>query len=233
MFFDFDEFKVVTFDCYGTLIDWESGILAAIRPALQSHGQHLDDIPLLQMYGQIEAETERQDYRPYRQILRDVVAGYGLRLGFTPTNAEMESLPDSLASWKPFPDTVPALRLLKKNYKLGIISNIDDHLFAASAKQLEIPFDFVVTAEEARSYKPSRNNFHIALFKAGIQPEQLLHVAESLYHDVEPAKSLGISTVWVNRVTKCGDFGATLPANEFPDMQAPDLISLARLAVED
>ena len=231
--FDFDEFRVITFDCYGSLIDWENGILGALQPIVRAHGRTIDDIKLLQMYGEIEPDLQYGSYRPYRQVLREVVAGIGLRLDFSPTLAEMEALPNSLTSWNPFPDTVAGLRRLKRRYKLGVISNIDDDLFAASEKKLQVPLDYVVTAQQARTYKPSLNNFHIALEKMGVTVQQVLHVAESLYHDVVPAKSLGISTVWVNRTTRRGAFGATRPADEQPDMQVPDVLSLAMLAVND
>ena len=189
--FDFDGFRVVTFDCYGTLIDWETGILSALQPIVAAHGRTITDIALLQMYGEVESGIESGNYLPYRQVLHEVVAGIGLRLDFSPTREEMEALPNSIPDWQPFAETVAALKQLKSVYKLGVISNIDNDIFAASEMKLQVPFDFVVTAEEARSYKPSHNNFQLALQKAGVPKEQVLHVAESLYHDVVPARALG------------------------------------------
>jgi hypothetical protein len=122
----FDRFRVLTFDCYGTLIDWETGIFSALRPILASHGKALADSALLDLYSELEAESEQGDFQPYREVLQSVVRGFGQRLGFVPTAAEMSSLPESLSNWRPFSDTVPALLELKKRYQLAVISNVDD-----------------------------------------------------------------------------------------------------------
>lgn len=230
---DFDRYSVLTFDCYGTLIDWESGILGALKPVFANRGVSISDDELLERYGEIEADLEGGVYKPYRQILREAVAGLGLRYNFSPTATEMEMLPNSVQYWRPFPDTVKALRQLKKRYKLAILSNIDDDLFTASAKQLEVPFDEVITASQVKSYKPSHNNFEQALRRIGVPRGQLLHVAQSIYHDVIPTRALGISSVWVNRRKGLIGSGATLPAEGQPDLEVPDLQSLADLLVED
>jgi 2-haloacid dehalogenase len=156
---DFDSFKILTFDCYGTLIDWESGIFSALRPILASHGKTVTDFKLLEMYSELEAQAEQGEFHPYREVLQTVVRGFGERLGFAPTDSETRSLPESLAGWKPFPDTVAALRRLKSRYQLAVISNVDDDLFAYSAPRLEVPFDQVITAQQARAYKPSLDIF--------------------------------------------------------------------------
>ena len=119
---------------------------------------------------------------------------------------------DSIKNWQPFPDTVAALEALKQKYKLAVISHIDDDVFAATAKHLKVEFDWLITAEQVRSYKPSTRNFEIALETMGISADKLLHVAQSIYHDIVPATSMGISTVWVNRRHDKTGFGATLPA---------------------
>lgn len=227
---DFAAFQVLTFDCYGTLIDWESGILGALRPLLAAHGQALDDGALLALYSELEPAVQQESYRPYRQVLEEVVRAFGRRLGFTPTQAEAQSLPDSLRDWLPFPDTVAALRSLKRRYRLGVISNIDDDLFAFSAQHLQVPFDFLVTAQQARSYKPSSNNFRMALDRIGLPPAKVLHCAESLYHDVVPARSLGLATAWVNRHAGRARPSATRSADVRPDLEVPDLKTLAALA---
>ena len=170
---DFSRFRVITFDCYGTLIDWEAGILGAIRPVLVAHGAELTDPEILRLYGELEAEAESSPYQPYREVLCEVVRGFGARLGFRVSEGEQQSLPSSLATWKPFPDTVAALRRLKSQLKLGIISNVDDDLFAASARRLEVEFDFVTTAGQARAYKPSHEIFRLAQAKMGVLPEHL------------------------------------------------------------
>jgi len=227
---DLSRFQIITFDCYGTLIDWESGIFEAIRPILSAHGAHLSDGEILRLYGEIEAEEESGAYREYKEILRAVVRGFGIRLGFVPGAKEQQSLPDSLANWKPFPDTVAALRQLKKKYKLGIISNIDDDLFALSSPKLEVDFDHVITAAQARAYKPSLEIFRLAQSRIGIAPEHWLHAGQSVYHDVVPAQSLGVSTVWVNRPSLRPGAGAAKHASGQPDLEVTSLQALADLA---
>lgn len=228
---DFSRFQVITFDCYGTLIDWESGILGALRPLLAAHGQALDDGAILALYSELEPEVQQASYRPYREVLEQVVHAFGRRLGFAPSEAEAQSLPFSLRNWLPFPDTVAALRLLKTRYRLGVISNIDDDLFAQTAQHLQVPFDFLVTAQQAGSYKPSTRNFTLALERIGLPAEKVLHAAESLYHDVAPARSLGLATVWVNRHAGQSRPSATRTAQIKPDLEVPDLKTLAALAV--
>lgn len=190
----------LSFDCYGTLIDWERGILAALKPRFPS----TPDAELLRRYGQIEAELEAGPYRPYRDILRDA----GERLGAT----------FDLEDWEPFPDTAEALRRLGRRYKLAILSNVDDELFAASARKLGIHFDAIVTAQQCRSYKPSLNNFLLLRERLGEAP---LHCAQSLFHDHVPARALGWRTAWVKR-------GAVIGADVDlrPDLAVDDLAAL-------
>jgi 2-haloacid dehalogenase len=225
---DLGRFKVLTFDCYGTLIDWETGIFSALRPILAAHGRVITDSSLLETYSTLEAEAEQGEFQPYREVLQSVVRGFGQRLGFTPTTAEIRSLPESLATWRPFPDTVPALRELKKRYQLAVISNVDDVLFAATAPQLKVSFDNVITAGQARCYKPCLEIFKMALTRIGIPPSGVLHVAQSIYHDVIPAKSLGISTVWVNRPSPRPGAGAAKAASANPDLEVAGLTALSK-----
>jgi len=225
---DLGRFKVLTFDCYGTLIDWETGIFSALRPILAAHGKPVTDSTLLEMYSTLEAEAEQGEFQPYREVLHSVVRGFGQRLGFTPTPAEMRSLPESLATWRPFPDTVPALRELKKRYQLAVISNVDDDLFAPTAQQLKVPFNHVITAGQARCYKPCLEIFKTALNRIGVPLGQVLHVAQSIYHDVIPAKSLGISTVWINRPSPRPGAGASKAASANPDLEVADLTALGK-----
>jgi 2-haloacid dehalogenase len=227
--FDFSRFGIITFDCYGTLIDWEAGILGAIRPILSAHGAHLSDVEILRMYGEIEAGEESGEYQPYRKILQAVVRGFGTRLGFVPSEKEQQSLPNSLAHWKPFPDTVASLHQLKRKFKLAILSNIDDDLFSATALQLEVNFDHVVTALQARAYKPSLDIFRLAQERIGVLPQQWLHAGQSVYHDVIPAQSLGIATAWVNRPSPLPNSGAAKPAQAKPDVEVSSLKELADL----
>jgi 2-haloacid dehalogenase len=227
---NFRDFRVLSFDCYGTLVDWESGILGAVGPILAAHHKSLPDSALLELYGELEARAEEGEFRPYRQVLQSVVRGFGERLGFTPGEEEISSLPDSLADWKPFPDTVAALHRLKSRYQLAIISNVDDALFAPTAARLEVKFDHIITAQQARAYKPSPGIFKLAEKRIGATRAQWLHAAQSVYHDVVPASSLGIANVWVNRRSHRTGAGAAKAASAHPDLEVPDLQTLAGLA---
>ena len=227
---DLTRFKILTFDCYGTMIDWEGGIFAALRPILAAHGKELSDSALLALYAELEVTTEQGEYLRYRDVLRSVVRGFGQRLGFTPTDAEIHSLPESLAAWQPFPDTVDALRKLGRRYQLAVMSNIDDDLFAVSASKLEVAFSNVITAQQAGCYKPCMNIFRLAEKKIGVSRDQWLHVGQSIYHDVIPAQSLGLATVWVNRRSPRPGAGAAKAAAAKPDLEVPDLQTLAKLA---
>ncbi len=226
---NFTSFQVLTFDCYGTLIDWETGIFSALRPILAAHGKTISDYELLSVYSELEAQAEQGEFHPYREVLQSVVRGFGERLGFKPTEAEVRSLPDSLATWPPFPDTIAALRTLKASCRLAILSNVDDDLFAATARRLEVSFDHVITAQQARAYKPSLQVFKLAQERIGAAPGQWLHVGQSIYHDVIPAKSLGIATVWVNRPSPRPGAGAAKAASGQPDLEVPDLKTLVQL----
>lgn len=229
---DFNQFEVVSFDCYGTLIDWERGILPPLKQLLSNREIDFSDDGTLELFAEFESELEKDenDYIEYRKILQEIVKKFGQRFNFEPTETEsgteINCLVDSIKNWQPFPDTVAALSALKQKYKLAVISNIDDDLFAGTAKHLKVEFDWLITAEKVRSYKPSTRNFEIALETMGIPPEKLLHVAQSVYHDIVPATSMGISTVWVNRRHDKTGFGATMPASGKPDLEVPDLKTL-------
>lgn len=227
---NFDRYEVLTFDCYGTLIDWEGGILGALKPLLAAHQIEMTDDALLELYAEVEADLEKGDYLKYRQVLEAAVQGLGDRLGFTPTDAEKRVLPESVQHWQPFPDTVEALKKLKQKYKLVILSNIDDDLFAGSAKHLQVPFDAIITAEQVQSYKPALNHFNRMLQQLNLSTDQVLHVAQSIYHDIVPARSIGLSTIWVNRRHDRPGFGATPAANAAADITVPDLKTLADMA---
>ncbi len=225
-----DQFEVLTFDCYGTLIDWEIGIWEALRPLLAAHQVNLKPEQALELYGELESAAEAGEYREYKTILRMVLEGFGVRLGFMPSPAELQSFSTCVKDWPAFPDSPGALQALHKKYRLAIISNIDDDLFAFSEKKLQVKFDWIITARQARSYKPSLNNFKVAFERIGIPQSKILHVAQSLFHDIVPAKQLGLACVWINRRHGKAGFGATPPAEAQPDLEAPDLQSLRRLA---
>ena len=227
---ELSHFDVLTFDCYGTLIDWETGILGALRPLLERYGVNVSPDELLTAYAEAESAAESGEFKPYKEVLRQVVRNLGARFGFQPSVDEQRSLPESLRTWQPFPDTVPALKRLHQRYRLSIISNVDDDLFVDTAKLLQVPFDYVTTAFEVGSYKPSFNNFKRALEKMKVGKDRVLHVAQSLHHDVEPARALGIHSVWVNRRQGKPGGGATMKSSAKPDLEVPDLKTLADLA---
>jgi 2-haloacid dehalogenase len=227
---DLGEFEALSFDCYGTLIDWESGILAALRPVLAAHGAEADREKLLASYARHETEVECGPYRRYRDVMAETLRGIGADFGFEPTAAEQETFADSVGDWPPFPDSPPALRKLKGRYGLAVLTNCDDDLFARSERRLGIDFDWVITAQQARSYKPSHRNFELLLSTVEVPRQRVLHIAQSLFHDHAPAKELGMATVWIDRRHDREGAGATPPAEAAPDLVLPDLRSLAELA---
>jgi 2-haloacid dehalogenase len=226
---DFDRYTYLTFDCYGTLIDWERGILAALRPVLDRHGIAIADDAALELYGELESAVETGPYLPYRELLATVMDGFGERLGFVPSADERAALAVSVGDWPPFPDTVEALRALADRFQLVILSNIDDDLFALSARHFGVAFAAVVTAQQVGSYKPDPRNFDALLARLDTAPDRVLHVAQSLFHDIAPANALGLTTVWVNRRHDRPGSGATPPATAHPDLEVPDLRTLAHL----
>jgi 5-(carboxyamino)imidazole ribonucleotide mutase len=224
---DFTQITGITFDCYGTLIDWESGILDALRPVFARAGRDLDEAEVLESFAKYEAEAEQGRYRTYRMVLKSVMeklnAQYKLRVG--PKSRSL--LVNSMSDWKPFPDTVEVLRDLSKRFKLGIVSNVDDRLFVKSRIQLNAPFQIVVTAQQMRMYKPGLRGLDLAFRTLGDGRRQnVLHVAQSLYHDIEPANRLGAPTVWVNRRKGKPGFGATPPAQAKPTLTVTNLREL-------
>jgi len=226
---DLSRFSVLSFDCYGTMIDWEAGIFSALRPILGAHNKRVNDVTLLKIYSELELEAEQKEYVSYREVLQAVVRGFGERLGFDPSEEEVCSLPKSLAAWQPFPDTVGALRELKTRYQLAVISNIDDELFAGTAPKLGVKFDHVITAQQALCYKPCKRIFQIARGRFGVAAERWLHVGQSVYHDVIPAQALGIASVWVNRPSPRAEAGATKAAAGKPDLEVGSLKELVEL----
>jgi len=219
-------FDALTFDCYGTLVDWESGILAAIRPVLAAHGFRMDDEEIHSLYAAFEQRAEAGEYRRYRDVLRAVMQEFSRRLGFQPREREFDCLARSMPDWPPFPDTSRALASLRRRYRLFVLSNVDDDLFALTAPRLGVEMDGIVTAQQLRVYKPSHAFFRDAFARTGVPRERILHVAQSLFHDVAPVAELGLATVWVNRRRGSKGAGATPPAAALPDVEVKDLDEL-------
>ena len=181
---ELDAFDVLTFDCYGTLIDWETGLLTALRVALPgAAGVRVADEALLETYAGHEADAERPPYRTYREVLAAGLRGVAADLGLGVGDEAVARFSESVRDWPPFPDSAEALRRLHERYRLGVITNCDTDLFAASSERLGTDFDWVITAEAARSYKPALAGFELALETIGVPRERVLHVAQSLFHD--------------------------------------------------
>ena len=223
---DLSEVQLITFDCYGTLIDWETGMLGALRVLFPDHAR-ISDEQLLEMYGEIEVRLEAGPYLSYRTVLSRTAKEMGRRLGVDLSDDACRQFAESLKQWPPFPDTVEGLKKLANHYRLGIISNTDDDLFAASHKLLQAPFAMIVTAQQVQSYKPSLRNFEEAMRRAGIPKRNILHAAQSIYHDIVPANSLGLKNVWVNRRFGKQGPGATVAGNAKPGLEVRSLAELA------
>ncbi|MBF6605762.1 MAG: haloacid dehalogenase type II [Chloroflexi bacterium] len=228
---DFDRFDALTFDCYGTLIDWETGILAGLRSVLGPRGIEPPDDELLERYAAAEAAIEAGSYRRYRDVLAGALRAVAAAYDVEPTAAEVAVFGGSVVDWPAFPDSADALARLAGRFRLGVITNCDDDLFAASNRRLGVTFDWIVTAEQVGSYKPSERNFETAFARIDVPRERVLHVAQSLFHDHVPARRFGLSTAWVDRRHGRSGFGATPPAATTPDLTVPDMASLARIAL--
>jgi 2-haloalkanoic acid dehalogenase type II len=190
------QFDYVTFDCYGTLIDWETGIRDAFLRAAREDGIRLDESRVVPTYADVESVVEREGYRRYRDVLAETTRRVGNALGWRVSYAGF--LADSLPSWRPFADTNPALeRLRAAGIRLGILSNIDDDLIAQTRRHFTADFDLVITAQEVGSYKPAPMHFLTARERLGAA--EWIHAAQSNFHDVVPTNALGIPNAWINR----------------------------------
>jgi len=209
--------NTITFDCYGTLIDWSAGLwqsfAAIFGPVVAERKQEW-----FEAYVRVEAEVESGPYRSYREILAVVTERLAREFDLPLPAGREAKLAEMLPGWAPFPDTNAALTRLKKRFRLGVLSNVDKDLFAGTAKQFDVEFDFVVTAEDVRSYKPAHGHFQRLIDSHG-DIETALHVAQSLYHDGAPANKLGLAFVWINRYKELNNTGVR-PLAEFPDLRS-------------
>ncbi len=191
-------FEVVTFDCYGTLVDWESGISTAFARLWKSAGRAVDSQRIVQLHAEIEPQVQAERFRTYREVLDETAARITQRLGVEVPPGLSSFLSRSLERWPPFEDSREALaKLAAAGFRLGILSNVDNDLLAATRRRLGVEFDLLVTAEQVGSYKPSPGHFLEARRRIG--GKSWLHVAQSFYHDIAPAQELGIPAVWINR----------------------------------
>ena len=232
---DVTKFNTLTFDCYGTLIDWERGILAELRPWVDRNGHRdLDDNAILALFGSTEVtcEAETPD-RLYPDILAEVHRRLADQWGIKANPAEAAEFGQSVGRWPAFADSATSLQYLKRYYRLVILSNVDRASFARSNAKLGIAFDRIITAQDVGSYKPSLRNFEHALADLertfGTRKSDILHTAQSLFHDVAPARTMGLATMWINRRKLVGGWGAT-PAPESAGAAATPDIEVASMA---
>jgi putative hydrolase of the HAD superfamily len=229
------DFAALSFDCYGTLIDWESGIAAVLCDWAARRELDLDSEALLAAFADHEARAELQ--RPaelYPLILQRAMRGIGRQFGAQVTEADAAKLGQSVADWPAFEDSPGGLARLAERYKLIILSNVDRESFADSNRRLGVRFDAVLTAQDIGSYKPSQRNFDALLAEAtrlGVSDGKLLHVAQSLFHDHVPAKRAGLPTVWIDRRHGRPGQGATPPAAVRPDWVFRSIAEFADAAV--
>jgi 2-haloalkanoic acid dehalogenase type II len=209
-------YDIVTFDCYGTLIDWETGIATAFTEAASRDGVALDRTTVFAAYREIEPVVEAETYRSYRSVLTETAGRVARKLGWPLPQERARFLPESLPHWQPFPDTNPALeRLAAAGYRLGILSNVDDDLLAGTLRHLSVPFALLVTAQQVGSYKPAPDHFLTARQRIG--EHRWIHAAQSYFHDVVPARTLGIPVAWINRKGEVA-WGGGRAEREFPTL---------------
>lgn len=204
-----NRFDLITFDCYGTLIDWEQGIVTAFQREAMRSGAALDATAIIAAYHAEEPVVESESYLAYRDVLTETSQRVATRLGLSIEPERATFLAESMPHWQPFADTNQALERLAQRYSLGILSNVDDDLLAAARKHFTVAFDLIVTAQQVGSYKPSHGHFIEARRRAG--EARWLHAAQSYFHDIVPARALNIPAAWVNRKQEQADEGGPLP----------------------
>jgi 2-haloacid dehalogenase len=233
------DFKVLTFDCYGTLIDWERGIIEGLKPLTKQIGQELSRDAILETYASHEAfQQQLNPAMPYREILAVVYRKLAAQFGVAVTRDECLRFGHTIRKWPAFHDSAGALQYLKKHYKLMVLTNIDNESFSASNEKLQVEFDAIYTAEDIGSYKPSLLNFeHLfrSLERSGIKKEEVLHVAESMFHDHEPANGCGLASCRIYRRFDQSGFGASLKPHGMPtfDFEFNSMADLVRAHHEE
>ncbi len=214
------EFEALTFDCYGTLIDWESGIIEALKPLTSQAARPLARNAILEAHARHESSQQIQTpAKPYRELLATVHRRLAEEWGVATSWSDCLAYGRSIRNWQPFADTVAALEYLKRHYKLVILSNVDNESFAASNEKLKVVFDAIYTAEDCGSYKPASRNFDYMLAKLetlGIKKRRILHTAESLFHDHAPANAHGLASCWIYRRRGEEGSGATMAVAHAP-----------------
>ncbi len=232
------DFEALSFDCYGTLIDWESGIAAALAPWMARTRLEVPSAELVAAFGQIETGVQQERASlPYPHVLAEVMRRLGRRFGAAATDEEAAAFGASVPAWPAFPDSPGALAILAGHFRLIILSNVDRVSFAASNRLLQVDFDLVITAEDVGAYKPDPRHFEALLAslpRLGIGAGRLLHVAQSLFHDHAPARAAGLPTVWIDRRRSQPGWGATPPppVPVEPDWSFPTMAAFAEAVAE-
>ncbi len=208
------QFSTLTFDCYGTLIDWETGLYKAMQPLMNLTGKAFEKADALHAFRQAESPAQQQDPNMlYSDLLAAVHREMARQLGVNASEKMHLEFARSIKDWPPFADSVQALQYLKHHYKLVVLSNVDNSGFAHSNRHLEVEFDAIYTAEDVGTYKPDLANFHYMLDKLGsigISQSEILHTAQSLYHDMVPATQFGLAKCWIDR--RAGQTGGATPS---------------------
>ena len=224
---DFDRYEWISFDCYGTLVDWETGISQAVAAVFARHGVRKSREEILALFADSEPKVQAGgQFLDYRRVLHDVMELMAWQTSIRLPSAEADHLPDSLLGWPVFSDATEALRKMQERYRLAIISNVDDDLFRQSEEALGVKFSVVITSKQAGTYKPELKPFYEAQERMAVDKAAWLHVGESLFHDIGPANNMGIDSVWVNRPDRGG---GTRPTDAVPSLEVADLAELARL----
>lgn len=221
--------RYMTFDCYGTLIDWESGLIASLKPIFKKYNINITPIEILSLYSKLESKAENEQFVIYSEILIQVMGKLFLNFKVDPEPGDERCLVEGIKQFTPFPDTVDALKILDQKYKLGVITNTDKDIFEITKKGLEVDFYYILTSEDVRCYKPSTRVFNKMLNDLNCQPDDIVHVAQSMYHDIQPAQKLGIMSVHVNRSKQRHGFGATPEAEGKADLVVEDLEALSKI----
>ncbi|MBI4469682.1 MAG: HAD hydrolase-like protein [Acidobacteria bacterium] len=211
--------ETLTFDCYGTLIDWEKGIAEAFQFEASHDGVDLEPEKLIETYMAEETAVELASYKPYREVLAETALRVASKLGWNLPPGRADFLSESLPGWTPFPDANPALERLQHRFRLGLLSNVDDDLLEATLRHFHVPFELIVTASQVKSYKPRVGHFIEAQRRAG--SSRLYHAAQSYYHDIVPCHAMGIGSFWINRKDE------ELPGEAEPTVEVPNLAELA------
>jgi 2-haloacid dehalogenase len=214
--------RLISFDCYGTLIDWKKGVLDAIHPLLEDYFIEMDNDQIFSLFAEYDAELVTGEFMTYRLVLREIMERFTRKLNLNIHQVNSDLLTESMSGWQPFTDTVPALKELKaRGYQLAVLSNVDRDLLEKTLSLLDTAFDIVITSEELGSYKPSPDNFMEALRRFRFPADEVIHAAQSRFHDIIPARDLGITAAWINR------YNDPVPPidEEFSGMRFPDLSS--------